>query len=203
MATRAAERLREHGIRATLISGGSAVESTELLREAVRLGTDAVAVAGGDGTVSLAMQVLAHSTTPLGIIPAGTGNDLADMLGIRELHPDEAADAIVGGLTRDIDLARISRHGEPEVYFGSVLASGFDSRVNDRANRMRWPRGSSRYTIAILRELVGLRSFAYEIELTDAAGSVTRHDGALLMAAVANGTSYGGGVQIAPRADPA
>lgn len=106
-------------------------------------------------------------------------------------------------LTRDIDLARISRHGEPEVYFGSVLASGFDSRVNDRANRMRWPRGSSRYTIAILRELVGLRSFAYEIELTDAAGSVTRHDGALLMAAVANGTSYGGGVQIAPRADPA
>ena len=97
------------------------------------------------------MQVLAHSTTPLGIIPAGTGNDLADMLGIRELHPDEAADAIVGGLTRDIDLARISRHGEPEVYFGSVLASGFDSRVNDRANRMRWPRGSSRYTIAILR----------------------------------------------------
>lgn len=203
IATRAAERLREHGIRATLISGGSAVESTELLREAVRLGTDAVAVAGGDGTVSLAMQVLAHSTTPLGIIPAGTGNDLADMLGIRELHPDEAADAIVGGLTRDIDLARISRHGEPEVYFGSVLASGFDSRVNDRANRMRWPRGSSRYTIAILRELVGLRSFAYEIELTDAAGSVTRHDGALLMAAVANGTSYGGGVQIAPRADPA
>lgn len=203
IARRAAERLRQHGIRATLISGGSAAESTDLLREAVRLGTDAVAVAGGDGTVSLAMQVLAHSETPLGIIPAGTGNDLAEILGIRELRPDEAADAIAGGMTRDIDLARVRREGEPAVYFGSVLASGFDSLVNDRANRMRWPRGSSRYTFAILRELLALHSFAYEVELTDAAGTVTRHDGALLMAAVANGTSYGGGVRIAPRADPA
>lgn len=202
IANRAAERLREHGIRATLISGGSAAESTELLKETVRRGTDAVAVVGGDGTVSLAMQVLAHGATPLGIVPAGTGNDLAEMLGIREMRPDEAADTIARGVTREIDLARIRRHGQPDVYFGSVLASGFDSRVNDRANRMRWPRGSSRYTIAILRELVVLRSFAYEVELTDAEGAVTRHDGPLLMAAVANGTSYGGGVQIAPRANP-
>lgn len=67
---------------------------------------------------------------------------------------------------------------------------------------MRWPRGSSRYTIAILRELVTLRSITYEVELTDAGGAVTRLDGPLLMAAVANGTSYGGGVRIAPRADP-
>ncbi len=203
IANRAAERLREHGIRATVISGGSAAESTELLKQAVRLGTNAVAVVGGDGTVSLAMQVLAHGATPLGIIPAGTGNDLAEMLGIREMRPDDAADAIARGVTREIDLARIRRQGQPDVYFGSVLASGFDSRVNDRANRMRWPRGSSRYTIAILRELVALRSFAYEVELMDVEGAVTRHDGPLLMAAVANGTSYGGGVQIAPRADAA
>lgn len=93
----------------------------------MRLGTDAVAVSGGDGTVALALQVLAHTGTPLGIIPAGTGNDLAEMLGLRELHPDEAADAIAGGRTRDIDLARIRRDGHPPVYFGSVLASGFDS----------------------------------------------------------------------------
>lgn len=162
-----------------------------------------MAVAGGDGTVALALQVLAQTGTPLGIIPAGTGNDIAEMLGLRELRADDAADAIAGGQTRDIDLARVRRDGQPPVFFASVLASGFDSRVNDRANRMRWPRGSSRYTIAILRELVALRRIAYEVELTDADGTLTRFDGPLLMAAAANGTSYGGGVRIAPGADPA
>ncbi len=141
-------------MRTTDISGGSAAESSELLRAAIGLGTDAVAVAGGDGTVHLALEELAGTDVPLGIIPSGTGNDTATALGLRELDADAAADAIVAGVTRRIDLARVTRSDGSSAYYGSVLASGFDSLANDRANAMSWPRGGSRYTIALLADRV-------------------------------------------------
>ena len=130
----AAELLRAHGIRTTIISGGSAAESTDLLRTAIGLGTDAVVVAGGDGTVHLAIQELAGTGIPLGIIPAGTGNDFAATLGLKEMDVAAAADAIAAAAP-----ARSTWRGSPaadgsSTYFGSVLASGFDSKVNDRAN---------------------------------------------------------------------
>ena len=201
-APEAAERLRAHGIRTTIISGGSAAESTDLLRTAVRLGTDAVVVAGGDGTVHLAIQELAGTGIPLGIIPSGTGNDLAAAVGLRELDVATAADTIAAGRTRRIDLARVTRLDGTTAYFGSVLASGFDSRVNDRANAMRWPRGGSRYNIAILIEFLTLRGIPYEVELEQGDGSIERISGDLVMATIGNGSSYGGGIPICPDADP-
>ena len=198
----AAERLRARGIRTTILSGGSAAESTDLLRKAVALGTDAVAVAGGAGTVHLALQVLAGTGIPLGIIPAGTGNDLAAAAGLRELDVAAAADTIADGRTRRIDLARVTRADGSTEYFGSVLASGFDSRVNDRANAMRWPRGGSRYRIAILIEFLTLRGIPYDIDYVLADGSPGSIRGDLVMATVGNGATYGGGIPICPDADP-
>ncbi len=198
----AAERLRAHGIRTTIISGGSAAESTDLLRTALELGTDAVVVAGGDGTVHLAIQELAGSGIPLGIIPAGTGNDMAAAVGLRELDVAAAADTIAAGHTRRIDLARVTRADGTTEYFGSVLASGFDSRVNDRANAMRWPRGGSRYNIALLMEFLTLRGIPYEVEFTRGDGVVQRLTGDLVMATIGNGGTYGGGIPICPDADP-
>jgi diacylglycerol kinase (ATP) len=202
-ATRAAERLRAHDVRTTIISGGSAAESSELLRTAVSSGTDAVVVAGGDGTVHLAIQELAGTGVPLGIIPAGTGNDMASALGLRGLDAEAAADAIISGRTRLIDLGRVTRVDGGTAYFGTVLASGFDSRVNDRANAMRWPRGGSRYNIAILIEFLTLRGIPYEIDMTLADGTSERIVGDLVMGTVGNGRSYGGGIPICPEADPA
>lgn len=200
-ATRAAERLREQGMRTTIISGGSAAESSELLRTAIGRGTDAVVVAGGDGTVHLALQELAGTAVPLGIIPIGTGNDFATALGLRELHADAAVEIILAGLTRRIDLARVTRGDGSTAYFGSVLASGFDSRVNDRANAMRWPRGGSRYHIAILIEFLTLRGIPYEVDLESTDGARERISGDLVMGTVGNGSSYGGGIPICPDAD--
>lgn len=202
-ATRAAERLRARGVRTTIISGGSAGESSRLLRTAIELGTDAVAVAGGDGTVNLAIQELAGTDVPLGIIPAGTGNDMAAAVGLRELDAEAAADAIAAGRTRTIDLARVDRADGSTALFGTVLASGFDSRVNDRANAMRWPRGGSRYNIAILIEFLTLRGIAYDVDLELADGSREQIVGELVMATVGNGRTYGGGIPICPDADPA
>lgn len=201
-APRAAALLREHGMRTTVVSGGSAAESSHLLRTAIDLGAEAVVVAGGDGTVSLAIQEVAGTGIPLGIIPVGTGNDFAATLGLAELDTDAAAAAIIAGRTRDVDLARVTREDGSTTYFGSVLASGFDSRVNDRANAMRWPRGGSRYNIAILIEFLTLAGIPYDVDLTLADGTAHRVTGDLVMATVGNGRTYGGGIPIAPDADP-
>lgn len=203
LAARAAERLRSRGVQTTVVSGGSTAESSALLRTALDVGVDAVAVAGGDGTVNLALQEVAGRGIPLGIVPVGTGNDFAATLGLRELDVEAAADAIAGGATRRIDLARVTRGDGSTRYFGSVLASGFDSRVNDRANAMRWPRGGSRYNLAILIEFARLAGIPYEVAFEHADGSRDALSGDLVMATVANGRTYGGGIPIAPDADPA
>ncbi|MFK4837486.1 diacylglycerol kinase [Microbacterium sp. ZW T2_14] len=202
-ATRAAERLRSHGVQTSVLSGGSAAESSALLRTAIQLGVDAVAVAGGDGTVNLAIQEVAGTGIPLGIVPSGTGNDFAATLGLRELDVTAAADTIAAGRTRRIDLARVTRDDGSTRYFGSVLASGFDSKVNDRANAMRWPRGGSRYNLAILVEFLTLSGIAYEVDAELADGTHDALRGDLVMATVGNGRTYGGGIPICPDADPA
>ncbi|MEV7694733.1 diacylglycerol kinase family protein [Microbacterium sp. NPDC089189] len=197
---RAAERLRERGVQTTLVSGGSAAETLDLLHRTVAAGVDGVVVAGGDGTVHLAIQVLAGTEVPLGIMPIGTGNDMAISLGLRENRTAPAADVIAAGATRRIDLARLTRADGTIERYGTVLAAGFDARVNDRANALRWPRGGSRYTVAILREFLDLRTDCFAVEWTDAAGMTGRWDGRLLMATVGNGRTYGGGIPICPDA---
>ncbi len=150
----------------------------------------------------LAVQEVAGTGIPLGIIPVGTGNDLAAVAGLRELDLEAATDAIVAGVTRDIDLARVTRADGTTELFGTVLASGFDSRVNDRANAMRWPRGGSRYNIAILIEFLTLHGVPFTLDLELADGSHETIAGDLVMATVGNGRTYGGGIPICPDADP-
>lgn len=195
-ATRAAARLRERGHTATIISGGSAQESSGLIATALEVGTDAVVVVGGDGTINLAVQHLAGTSTPLGIIPAGTGNDFASALGIPQLEPEKAADVIADGHARRLDLAHVTRGDGSTRLFATVLASGFDSYVNDRANRMRWPRGDARYNIAILVEFLFLKETPYAIDVDG-----RRIEGPFMMASVGNTRTYGGGIPICPDAD--
>ena len=143
-----------------------------LLRTAIELGTDAVVVAGGDGTVHLAIQELAGTGVPLGIIPAGTGNDFATRArtagarrrrgGRRDRRGQHPA--------RSTSPASPAPTGRPRTS-ARVLASGFDSQVNDRANAMRWPRGGSRYNIAILIEFLTLTGIPYEVDLELADGT--------------------------------
>lgn len=197
-ATRAVARLREHGHTVTVISGGSAGETSSLIRAALDHGTDAVIVVGGDGTVNLAAQELAGTGTPLGIVPTGTGNDFATHLGIPALEPEKAADVIDAGVTRTVDLARVVRADGTSRFYATVLASGFDSAVNDRANRMRWPRGDMRYNIALLAEFVFLRAIPFTMHVDDA-----RVDGPFVMATVGNTRTYGGNIPICPAADAA
>ena len=98
-------------------------------------------------------NALAGTDIPLGIIPAGTGNDHAREFGLPTKDPVAAADIVADGWTEIVDLGRIWDRNGMTKWFGTVAAAGFDSLVTDRANRMRWPRGRMRYNLAMLAEL--------------------------------------------------
>ena len=80
-------------------------------------------------------------------------------------------------------------------WFAGVLGAGFDSVVNERANRWRWPRGRMRYNLAIARELPVFRPIPYVIEVDG-----VRHVAKAMLVAVGNGPSYGGGMLVCPGA---
>lgn len=179
-------RLREAGFTVHQLEGRDGDEALELARGAVEQGVESLVVCGGDGLVHLAAQVLAGTKTNLGIIPAGTGNDVARYLGIPRNEPQLAADVVVGSYVRTIDLARVGSS-----YFVTVMATGFDSKVNEHANAMRWPRGQMRYNLAVLSELRVFEPLPYTLELD---GETRRVDAMLV--AVGNGPSFGGGLRI-------
>lgn len=154
-------------------------------------------VVGGDGMVSLGVNLVAGTHVALGVVPAGTGNDAARAIGLPVGDLGASIRHLVSALATEpspIDLARMT-HAGGVGYYAAVLSGGFDAIVNERANRMRRPRGKSRYTIALLLELVGLRPRHYSLELD---GEKIEVDANLV--AVANGESLGGGMRICPDA---
>ncbi len=179
-------RLADAGFRVRRLEGRDADEAADLARAAVEDGVESVVVVGGDGIVHTAVQALAHTPVSLGIIPAGTGNDAARSFGIPLKDPVAAADVVVGGRTRSVDLGRSG-----STFFLCVLSAGFDAVVNERANRMTRPRGQLRYTWATLAELRVLRPFSYRLALD---GTTEARDAVLV--AVGNGPSFGGGLRI-------
>ncbi|WP_347107903.1 YegS/Rv2252/BmrU family lipid kinase [Paenarthrobacter sp. S56] len=201
-------RLRGAGDQAAAIfraAGADVVVLQDKTGEALRArldavledGVDAVVVVGGDGMVHLAVNALAVRDVPLGIVPAGTGNDVARLLAL-PLHDVHAACgrvlAALGGGGRTIDTARVTSGGRTR-YFAGVLSAGFDAAVNERANSWHWPKGRSRYNLAMLRELASLKPLNY---LVTADGRQWRQRAVLM--SVANGQSIGGGMRITPDA---
>ncbi|MHC0428585.1 diacylglycerol kinase [Streptomyces sp. O3] len=192
----AASALRAAGFSVRTLVGADPDDALRRARAAVAAGTGALVTVGGDGMAHLGLQAVAGTRTPLGVIAVGTGNDFARALGLPVRDPGAAtrvaADALKGARIRDVDLGRVG-----ERWFGTVLASGFDSRVNDRGNRMRWPAGRFRYDLAMLAELAAFRPVPYRVRFDD--GPVREIDATLI--AVGNGASYGGGMRICANAD--
>ncbi|WP_309247501.1 diacylglycerol kinase family protein [Nocardia terpenica] len=278
-AAAAAARFADRGVRVTEVRGGTAEESVRRVREALAAADapDAVVCAGGDGLVCITLGALAGSAVPLGLVPGGTGNDLARELGVPEHDPIAAADVVLDGRVRRVDLGTVDpgqKHagirgedagvrgedagvrgedagvrgegagvrgedagvrgedarsigedagiiGEDAgsrgeagaagfggsapvqpIRFATVVGTGFDARVTLRANRMRYPRGPMRYTLAALAEMASGLAVPYRIELSGVPG---QSDGAVVeieavMVAVGNTRSYGGGMLICPDA---
>ena len=179
-------RLREAGFVVRNLEGRDADEALDLAMQCVSDGVESLVVCGGDGMVHIGAQAVASTETHLGIIPAGTGNDVARYFDIPRKDPLAAADRVIASNIKRIDLARSGSK-----YYVTVLAAGFDAIVNERANRMTWPRGQMRYNLATLAELRTFKPLPYTLELD---GLTHRLDAMLV--AVGNGASFGGGLRI-------
>lgn len=189
-AAQLATMLRRRGIPSRVISTPDAAAAGQAATDAVQSGALAVIACGGDGTVNSVHAPLVGTDTPLGILPAGSGDDIATFLGFTT-SADVLA-ARVGGPTTSVDVgSAIADDGAARTFLG-VMSCGFDSAVNERANAM--PRmAGQRYRVAMVRELASFRPQAYRVVLDDR----EQHFEAMLIA-VGNGDRYGKGMRICP-----
>jgi YegS/Rv2252/BmrU family lipid kinase len=157
----------------------------EIARDISRLhqSADIIVVCGGDGSISSAAPAVIESGLPLGIIPAGTANDLARTLSI-PLDFAAAADVIVAGHTRQIDVGMVNGHAffnVASIGLSSDLAQKLDPAIKKRFGRLG-------YAVAALRILAGARRFRARIIEKGSGIRVKTYQ-----IAIGNGRLYGGG----------
>ena len=168
--------------------------------DSARLGPDTrdcLVVMGGDGMMHLGLNAAGGTKVPLGLIPAGTGNDLCRGIGI-PLDPVAAAQVIVEGHLMDMDLTSVVgnlAHGDTQCYVGSVVATGYDARVGIRGAMAPKMLGSLAYGLAALQELRVFQPLNYRIRIDGEPRELPA-----MFIAVANAGFYGGGMMIAPKA---
>jgi diacylglycerol kinase (ATP) len=199
IAERSARTLSDLGISTRLVLPATMAAMHAEVSEACERRPSVVIACGGDGTVHQVLQGAAESGVTMSVIPAGTGNDIARSLGIgvkdRESWLRQLSHLIQAGEESRVDLSRIT-HDDRHVWSLGVISAGFDSAVNERANRLTRLRGTPRYVAALLAELRSFRMHDYEVTIDGMSLS-----GRALLIAVGNGESYGGGMRICPSAD--
>ncbi len=162
--------------------------------EIERAAPERVVAVGGDGLIHHSLPALVGTGIVLGIVPSGTGNDFARSLGLPRRRRSSTLRSV--GPDCAIDLLRVAFSDGTSALAATVVTAGFSGRVNKTANDRSFPRGQLKYTAASFTELRRLRSSAVVVE-----GS-PELSGPCTMLAVANTRHFGGGMAIAPTADP-
>lgn len=160
-----------------------------LAREAVERGMDVIIIVGGDGTIHEAVNGVTGYNILLGIIPAGTGNDLAKVLGI-PLDLFKALNIILKGKRKRIDLGLVD--GQIFINMGGL---GFDATVAHRVNSNRLIKGKAAYFLAIIRTIMDYKAVKVQITLDNKTWEEN-----ITLIAVGNGEYVGGGVRMFPQA---
>lgn len=175
-----------------LVTGSNAITFQENLRkEAQSTNFAGIIAIGGDGLMHMVLQVAVACNLPVATIPAGTGNDFVRTLGWNPEKPLEPLWAALNSDATQIDLGTVD--GE---YFGAIASTGFDSVVNERANRMKWPKGPAKYNVAMALELPAFKPLEYQFTID---GKCYQREAMLI--AAGNGRSYGGGMLVCPDAN--
>jgi len=190
-AATAVERLRAEGVEVRAYAGASPEDTVRLAAHALSEKPSALVVVGGDGTLSGILELLIRHAVPIALVAAGTGNDLARALDLPRDDPGAAALLAVRGTPRTIDVGEV-RSDIGTRLFLTVAALGFDARVSERTNRLRWPRGVLRYYLALLIELARLRPMAFRLSIDEE----TPRGAPGTLIAVGNTASYGGGMPV-------
>jgi YegS/Rv2252/BmrU family lipid kinase len=161
----------------------------ELALRAVEQGEIPVVVSG-DGLLGAVGGAMAGAEAPLGLIPAGRGNDLARALGIPD-EPEAAVEVVLGGASRRIDVGEANGKR-----FLGIASVGFDSECNRLANETHWLRGNLVYAYSMPRTLIGWRTARFTLAVGEERKRISGY-----FVAVANNSVYGGGMYIAPNAE--
>ena len=187
--------LSQANLKFTLINEKSYEKAVEKLKAELSTNSFSKVIAvGGDGLVNLCLQHLAQSGLTLGVIPAGTGNDFARAVGVNKMSMTEIFNLYTRTDPVKIDLGHV-KSSATDKWFVQVLSTGFDAEVNSRANKIKWPRGKSKYTIATVRTLARFKPINYEIDVDS-----RKFDQSAMLFTIANGETYGGGMRICPGA---
>ena len=199
----AARRLKDRVARAFQNEGWSveAVETTgpghgaTLAAEFSRAGATRVVAVGGDGIVHEVANGLlaAGGEAALGVVPAGSGNDFAKLLGVYRHEPEQAARRIAAATVRRFDAGRVG-----DEYFVNTLGFGFGPEVVRIRDGMPGLKGFLSYLVPVLKAFAGFVPPVLEIR----AGELMTK-GPVMMVEVCNGTTAGGSYRFAPDADPA
>jgi diacylglycerol kinase (ATP) len=174
---------------AGLVTSRKVSDLAEQARRAAEDGVERLLVAGGDGTMHHAVQGLAGTDCALGVIPLGSGNDLAGTLGI---PPDleVAVERAAKGAIRRIDLLRVG-----EVFSASYAGVGFDSEVTRYANEVKVLRGPLIYFYSVIHTLITFEPPRMKVVYDGGA-----FEGKAMFTVVNNLPRFGGGMRIAPDA---
>jgi len=194
---KAIELFSAAGIEVVDLTGAAMNEANANARHAINDSqVDGIVVVGGDGIAHLGVNLCAGTDLPLGMIGAGTGNDLARSIGMPLNDTAGSVDIILAHLNnpRTVDAVK-AQTSTGEFWFFGTISAGFDALVNQRANRWRWPKGPSRYTLAMLAELASFKPIHYEATIDGEHRSFQA-----MLCAVANSESFGGGMRVAPNA---
>jgi YegS/Rv2252/BmrU family lipid kinase len=178
------------GAQIDVVASQDIPHAAEAARAAAGRG-DTVVALGGDGLVGALAGALEGSAA-LGVVPAGRGNDFARAIGI----PDDvhgACRVLLEGTERALDLGQANGRA-----FACIASVGYDSDANRIANEARLVRGNLVYLWAGVRALVSWKPTRFDVELD---GREVRFEGYTVV--VANTPYYGGGMKVAPAADPA
>ena len=192
LATQVVGYLASREISYRMISPNSAAETKSLVSESLRNGEASKLLSvGGDGLFHLLLQLAMEFKVPLAVAPGGTGNDFYRTLGWFDSELSEYLEHLISTEPTFVDVGVAD--GE---YFGAVLSSGFDSVVNERANKMKWPKGPAKYNVAIALEFPKFNAIEFKIFADEKVLEVEA-----MLIAIGNGQSYGGGMRVCPSAD--
>jgi len=185
--------LKEKGIEADIFISDSAEDIEKATESFIKQGYTNFIGAGGDGTLHYMAQKLANTDRNLGIIPVGSGNDIIKTFNIKP-DIDESIKIIKNNNIRRIDLGLFNK----KIYYIGIAGSGFDSEVTRFANETRLPiKGEARYNFAVYKTLATFKPRIFEIKYNNTSESLNT-----MMMTVSNLRYYGGGMKIAPEADP-
>lgn len=193
----AVRHLRARGAEVRVYVGGSADDTARLAVTALAAKPTTLVIVGGDGTLSGVLDTVCAASVPVVLVPAGTGNDLARALDLPRDDPSAAVELALTGIPRPIDVGQVRTAAGGRLFL-TIAALGFDAKVSDRTNRLRWPHGALRYYLALLIELVRLTPMRFTLSVD---GEAPLSAPATLIA-VGSTSSYGGGMPVCAGAVP-